>query len=476
LINYISVRTVVLLAVMIVATEFASAQAPTATVLYQFHGADNASPTSNLIQLPTGDIMGMTGGPANNAVDAGTIFLLKTNGTLQTLFQFAADGSQCASGMMNPSSLGGALMQASDGNIYGVCSAGGAFGNGSIFRFTTSGQFMLLHSFNGSDGSFPAGQLVQWTDGNLYGVTLGDHGGVFRVSLNGDFAPVYNFANSAAASSPSPGLAPGPDGNLYGMYQIAAPFGFGGTYRIDPTGGVTFPSFFLSTPFSQPPVMNRQGTIFALAQAALPGSSQGRFPTQTLQAISPANDHSVVVQKLPPFHAADFVNFAGGMTLASDDRFYVNGTSVIERPTTPYVELQLNVLTQHTNFFDLGPYGQMPVLNPLEGTDGKIYIANNGGGQYGLGNILALDYGLASPAPKIASVQPSSGAAGTTVAIHGAFFVNVKAVRLNGRSVPFQVVSSSLIRFVVPAGAKSGNIEITAAGGIWIDVNGFTVQ
>ena len=62
-------------------------------------------------------------------------------------------------------------MQATDGNFYGTTAAGGANGNGTVFKITPSGTLTTLHSFDGTDGSNPIAGLVQATDGNFYGTT-----------------------------------------------------------------------------------------------------------------------------------------------------------------------------------------------------------------------------------------------------------------------------------------------------------------
>src|SRR3984885_11641083 len=103
-----------LFAFLLAASSLVCAQVPTVDVLRNFDGTDKAAPSSNLIQLPDGDFLGMTGGPTNQTSDAGAIYLMKANGSVTTLFRFAADGSQCASGAPNLTSNGGSLMQASD--------------------------------------------------------------------------------------------------------------------------------------------------------------------------------------------------------------------------------------------------------------------------------------------------------------------------------------------------------------------------
>jgi len=59
-------------------------------------------------------------------------------------------------------------------------------GDGVIFQITRSGKFTLLHTFTGADGSGPS-TLMQATDGNFYGVAAGGgtNGGgtLFKLSM-----------------------------------------------------------------------------------------------------------------------------------------------------------------------------------------------------------------------------------------------------------------------------------------------------
>src|SRR5258708_3073127 len=75
-----------------------------------------------------------------------------------------------------------ALVQGTDGNLYGTADAGGAHGQGTVFKITPAGALTTLHSFcaqsNCTDGSTPYAGLVLGTDGNFYGTTAygGAHG------------------------------------------------------------------------------------------------------------------------------------------------------------------------------------------------------------------------------------------------------------------------------------------------------------
>jgi surface antigen len=71
----------------------------------------------------------------------------------------------------------------------------------------------------------------------------------------------------------------------------------------------------------------------------------------------------------------------------------------------------------------------------------------------------------ATSAPVIKSVSPAEGAPGWKVKLSGAGFVNVLAVRFGGVAARFTVVSSTVIRTRVPAGAASGPIVVKTAAG-----------
>ena len=94
-----------------------------------------------------------------------------------------------------------------------------------LFIFITAqplqGQtFSVIHSFNGSDGEYPAGLTID-AAGNLYGVTYysSTAGNVFKLSRAGSgwvFTVLYSFQGGSDGSMPNSGLIFGPDGKLYG--------------------------------------------------------------------------------------------------------------------------------------------------------------------------------------------------------------------------------------------------------------------
>src|SRR5438046_42192 len=63
------------------------------------------------------------------------------------------------------------LVQGTDGDLYGTTEFGGTTSEGTIFKLTSGGTLTVLHSFTGTpDGSLPRSGLIQAIDGNFYGM------------------------------------------------------------------------------------------------------------------------------------------------------------------------------------------------------------------------------------------------------------------------------------------------------------------
>jgi uncharacterized repeat protein (TIGR03803 family) len=182
------------------------------TALYSFTGGnDGAYPHAGLVQADDGYLYGTAweGGTSNY----GTIFRITTSGVLTPLHTFTG-GNDGAFPL-------GTLVQASDGNLYGTASEGSTNDSGSLFRFSLSGVMTILHDFtDGPDGGYLEAALLQASDGYLYGSTVGGgtgHSGVvFRITTRGALTPLYSFTGGNDGAGPHAGLIQANDGNLYG--------------------------------------------------------------------------------------------------------------------------------------------------------------------------------------------------------------------------------------------------------------------
>ena len=80
-----------------------------------------------------------------------------------------------------------------------------------------------------------------------------------------------------------------------------------------------------------------------------------------------------------------------------------------------------------------------------------------------------------TPAPSISSFSPTSGGVGTSVTINGSNFTGASAVRFNGQSASFSVISASQITASVPNCSSTGAISVVTAGGTATSSGTFTV-
>lgn len=216
------------------------------SVFYSFGSnvVNGVLPQGTLIQASDGNFYGMTqyGGDLdalcefNQCIGAGVVFKITQAGTESVPYAFTSS----VFGLSGPSNA--SLVQASNGNLYGVTPYGGAFGAGTVFEITPADTVSLLHSFDGGlDGASPQGNLLQATDGNLYGVTFGGGafgaGTVFKITPAGTETALYWFGTTSKdGSSPSGSLIQANDGNFYGVTSSGGANGFGAVIKITPAG------------------------------------------------------------------------------------------------------------------------------------------------------------------------------------------------------------------------------------------------
>jgi uncharacterized repeat protein (TIGR03803 family) len=201
-----------------------------------FFGPDGSHPESAPVLATDGNLYGVTSDGGNNNI--GSAYRVTTSdGTYAMIHSFNGEGVPA-----DGNAPRGALVNGSDGNLYGTTAGGGPSGaHGTVFEMTTAGVVTTLHTFVGTDGDTPLGTLVLASDGNFYGTTSagGAHslGTVFRISPSGDFTSLYSFDSSTGEGySPSAGLVQASDGYLYGTAPSGGENGLGAVFRMSVTG------------------------------------------------------------------------------------------------------------------------------------------------------------------------------------------------------------------------------------------------
>jgi uncharacterized repeat protein (TIGR03803 family) len=227
------------------------------TLLHTFNGAlakisEGGVPVGRLL-LANGTFYGTTysGGLVQNFANQGTIFAVSPSGGFTTLYMF--DNIHGTTDGVNPYA---GLIQGKDGSFYGTTQFGGTSNAGTVFKFAGS-KTTVLHSFPEQtgqffpDGAYPKAALAQASDGNLYGTTsyggalttFYQSGTLFRISPQGTFTKLWDFNatdKSVNGISPWGGLIQASDGNLYGTTAAGGGTANSGTvYQLTLAGALS---------------------------------------------------------------------------------------------------------------------------------------------------------------------------------------------------------------------------------------------
>jgi uncharacterized repeat protein (TIGR03803 family) len=415
----------------------------------------------------------------------------------------------------NGSGPDAALVQGTDGNLYGTTGLGGTDQNcsnfngcGTVFKTTPSGTITTLHSFDITDGSYPTG-LTQGRDGNFYGTTA--YGGssnnctngcgtVFKITPSGTLTTLHSFEGSDG-SGPYSGLIQGSDGSFYGTTAYGGASstctnGCGTVFKITAGGALTtLHSFdgmdgsgpnagvvqgtdgnFYGTTYSGGTYgagtvfkMNARGTVTPLHSfGGPPPASAGPYSGLIQGAdgdfygtteVGGTNTNGTVFKitatgSLTTLHAFDYQDgdFPAGVVQGTDGNLY--GTTQGGGLYFFGTVFQLNakgVLTTLHNF-DASD-GEDPQSAPVQATNGTFYGTTFTGGQYG--TMFSLSVGLGS----FVATNPTSGKVGTHVTILGNNLASATSVTFNGTKATFKA-SGTYITTTVPTGATTGSVEV----------------
>jgi uncharacterized repeat protein (TIGR03803 family) len=168
--------------------------------LYDFHDTGNGSAVAYGTLVSDGTFLyGMT--TLGGQYDFGTVFKIKPDGSS---FTKLLDFSDTLTGIYPYGSL--TLI---NGILYGLTSAGGTYGDGTLFSIKVDGSnFLKLYNFNGASGANPAGSLY-FDSANLYGMAqyggLANSGVIFKYGLSIGIDELENIPPASIYPNPAHG-------------------------------------------------------------------------------------------------------------------------------------------------------------------------------------------------------------------------------------------------------------------------------
>jgi len=444
--------------------------AQTVTTLHDFSNfQDGANPAAGLVQITDGNLYGTT------TSSSSTVFEIAPSGTFKSLDSL---------GESLPSAT---LVQASDRNLYGTTSAGGNEGAGTVYRVTPGGAVTTLYSFCSQldcpDGSGPDGGLIQASDGNLYGVTAAgganSAGTVFRITLNGTLTTLYSFcsqANCADGSSPEAGLVQDSDGNFYGTTLENGADGGGTIYRITLSGTLTT----LYTFCSQTDCADGASPFAGLIQANdgnFYGTTYGGGANRngTVFRITPGGTLTELYSFCSQANCADGTGPRGGLIQATDGNLYGTTTYGGNVNYGTLFKIALNgTLTTLYSFCSEHDCkdGEYPLASLVQETNGNLYGTTAGSSETApFGTIFRVSLGLAP----FVEAQTNLGKVGATITILGNDLIGTTGVSFAGTPGKFTATSNSWLSATVPSGATTGPIVVATPGGTLTSNQNFRV-
>ncbi len=286
----------------------------------------------------------------------------------------------------------GSLLLASDGNFYGMPTNYGSLGFGAVIKVTRTGELSVLYSFAGgtADGAHPYGNLIEASDGNFYGMNsaggASNKGVVIRITLGGIGTILHSFAGGAAdGDTPLGSLIQGSDGNLYGMTSIGGTANLGTVFKIDLAGTETVLYSFGVSPNDG--VIPAYGTLVEGTDGKFYGTAGqgGALANGTIFSITAAGIETVLYS----FGIATGANPESSLVLANDGSFWgttINGGAAGNG--TVFKVTSTGALTLMHSFMGPpadGTYGQGPLIQASDGNFyGITYLggASNSGAVY----------------------------------------------------------------------------------------------
>jgi uncharacterized repeat protein (TIGR03803 family) len=445
-----------------------SAASDTFTSLASFNKTNGNEPNHTaLIQATDGNLYGVTSyGGANGS---GAVFRISPSGTLSPVYSFCSLAS-CADGE-NPYT---SLIQGSNGDLYGTTYSGGASNNGTLFKITTSGTLTTLYNFcslaSCADGSGPEGQLAVDGAGNIYGTAYSggasNFGTVFKFSTKGVLTTLHSFSG-ADGENPEGGLTAA-SGVFYGTAQYGGAKGDGTVFKITTAGVETTLHSFTGSDGLNPKgwLVDVAGTFYGTTPYGGANNEGSVFKMTAAGAVTTLYSFCSLAS------CADGASVTAGLMQATDGNLYgVTDIGGANNDGTVYELTLKGALTTLHSFDNTDGYG--PQGTVLQDTNGDFYGFTEFGGSSGDGTVFSIATGLKA----FVMLESTSGTHGSKVGILGDGFSSSSVVKFNGvAATTVTLTEAGLLTATVPVGATDGYVTVTTGATTLTSTQKYTVH
>lgn len=461
-------RTASIVFIFCLAMAGVSAASDTFTSLASFNKTNGNEPNHTaLIQATDGNLYGVTSyGGANGS---GAVFRISPSGTLSPVYSFCSLAS-CADGE-NPYT---SLIQGSNGDLYGTTYSGGASNNGTLFKITTSGTLTTLYNFcslaSCADGSGPEGQLAVDGAGNIYGTAYSggasNFGTVFKFSTKGVLTTLHSFSG-ADGENPEGGLTAA-SGVFYGTAQYGGAKGDGTVFKITTAGVETTLHSFTGSDGLNPKgwLVDVAGTFYGTTPYGGANNEGSVFKMTAAGAVTTLYSFCSLAS------CADGASVTAGLMQATDGNLYgVTDIGGANNDGTVYELTLKGALTTLHSFDNTDGYG--PQGTVLQDTNGDFYGFTEFGGSSGDGTVFSIATGLKA----FVMLESTSGTHGSKVGILGDGFSSSSVVKFNGvAATTVTLTEAGLLTATVPVGATDGYVTVTTGATTLTSTQKYTVH
>jgi uncharacterized repeat protein (TIGR03803 family) len=419
------------------------------------------------------------------------------------------------------------VIQATDGNYYGVTAGLGAgpSGMGNVVKITPAGVITTLYNFcslpHCTDGAAPITHPILGSDGNLYGVTAAggsdlDNGGgwgtVYKLTLDGQLTTLYTFCTvSPCSDGERPNaIIQAANGDFYGTTSEGGEeLGSGTLFRITAAGKFSVVHSFCSqancadgeAPASAP-IQGIDGSLIGTAAGGGTGGGGVVYkltPSGNFKVVHSFACHFNTCPKgsTPNALVQDANGNLFGVTGYGDSHSWGNifeitsaGEFVVLHSFTYGGESGAAALTLandgnlygttagidgYGTLYQITPEGAYTTLhnftwgsgstNPISG----LFQATNGN-FYGAVEYDGLDqnggvYSFNNNLSPLVETVPVQGPVGASVIILGNGLTGSTSVTFNGVEAKFTVESDTYVKATVPKGATTGTVSVVTPSG-----------